>query len=584
MHRWLSPPVYADEYLAFSGRILHYTLLLLLALSVIAFPFTSVTLQRVSVVGVMTLFGLCYVFSKTGRLRIASLIFLIGLWSIITFAAFNLNGVRNSSLVSYVIIIIYSAILLSRWALLTATAASILSVLILALGESAGVLPIQTTPLFLSDRLFQLIATYGATGILLFTAERVIRGSIARARQQEQLLIERNKSLEAEILERRRVEASLRASEEKYRIVFENNAMLCAVYDREGRIQLVNDVVAQFFNTTRADLEGKTLYDIFTKEDADYAIMQQQRVLDSGVAEISEGVSTLPTGKTVHFLRHIMPLPNIVDASAQPTQVLVITTDLTAQKLAEQQERELAFAREKNAFFTDFLSTVSHDLKTPLSVMNTSLYLIQRSSDLFYRQEKLDQLKIQVALLEKYIQDMLTISRLEHLPELVTQAFDLNVLVKMVVDMLRPRADKKAINVRFVPGDAALVVTADAEQVQRMLVNLIENAINYTPVSGQVDILTAFETDYIVFEVRDTGIGISAEDLPHVFDRFYRAEEARSTEASGTGLGLAIVRKIVEMHHASIEVHSEAGHGTTFRVKFPDVAPLEIMPSLDGVP
>jgi signal transduction histidine kinase len=116
-------------------------------------------------------------------------------------------------------------------------------------------------------------------------------------------------------------------------------------------------------------------------------------------------------------------------------------------------------------------------------------------------------------------------------------------------------------------------VQGDQEQLRRMLMNLIENAVNYTPVGGQISIQTALIDERVGLEVSDSGIGIAAEELPQIFDRFYRATNARSSANSGTGLGLAIVKKIVDMHAATIEVHSAAGEGTRFQIQFPAQPP-----------
>jgi signal transduction histidine kinase len=118
-------------------------------------------------------------------------------------------------------------------------------------------------------------------------------------------------------------------------------------------------------------------------------------------------------------------------------------------------------------------------------------------------------------------------------------------------------------------------VHLDQSQIERVLVNLVSNAINYTPENKAINIETVVEAQAVVIRVTDQGMGISAEDLPHVFDRFYRTAEARESLLSGTGLGLAITKQIVEMHSGSISVTSEPGQGSTFTV----CLPLQARPS-----
>jgi two-component system phosphate regulon sensor histidine kinase PhoR len=175
--------------------------------------------------------------------------------------------------------------------------------------------------------------------------------------------------------------------------------------------------------------------------------------------------------------------------------------------------------------------------------------------------------------MDRYIQDMLTISRLEHLPVQGFQQLDLNLLVEQVFDLLRPRTEGKNLLCQFDKQPDLPLVQGDQEQCRRMLLNLIENAVNYTPSGGQIKVRTYSRAAQVALEVIDSGIGIEAEAIPHIFDRFYRSSSAMAFEHGGTGLGLAIVHKIVEMHKASIEVQSRPGEGTSFCVTFQTDAP-----------
>jgi signal transduction histidine kinase len=112
-------------------------------------------------------------------------------------------------------------------------------------------------------------------------------------------------------------------------------------------------------------------------------------------------------------------------------------------------------------------------------------------------------------------------------------------------------------------------VMGGVTELQRALRHLILNALNYTPDGGRIDMATFHQDDHVVFEVRDNGIGISDAELPFIFERFYRADKARSTDTGGSGLGLTIAKKIIEAHQGNIEVESTPGEGTTFRVSLP---------------
>jgi two-component system phosphate regulon sensor histidine kinase PhoR len=566
MRNWFAVPLRDNEYETFAARVLHYTLLLLFCVALLFVFFTSSLSQLIFIPVMLGILGGCYYLLHTGRFRLSSLIFLIGFWLVITIASFSINGIRNASISSYAIVITYSAILLNNRAVTMFTGMSILAAAILAVGETQGMLPLRTTPLYLADRFFQQLALFGATGILLYAASRVIRTSFQRAQENQQALLERNQELEAQIAERQRTEANLRVSEEKYRLLFENTPVMAGVYAQDGEIILLNNAAAQTLGGTPETLRGRNLRDVLSAEDGEDALRDQAQVIAERRAKLIESDATLPNGREIYFLRHIMPLPNVA-------QVLVLTIDMTEKYRAEQRERELALARERNAFLAEFFSTLSHDLKTPLAVMTTSLYLLEHAQTAQQREEKTKSINEQIALMDSYIQDMLAISRLEHLPTFNFEMLDLNPLVEQVVDLLRPRMERKQLLCDFSAQPDLPPIRGDREQLRRMLTNLIENAVNYTSAGGQVNVKLYAANEHVALEVRDNGIGIHPDAVPHIFERFFRAPNARESESRGTGLGLAIVKKIVEAHKATIEVNSQPGEGTTFCIHFP-IAPL----------
>jgi PAS domain S-box-containing protein len=556
MRQWFALPQFENEYETFAARVLHHTLLLLMGVVVTFVFFVSSPAQLVFIPFILGVFGGCYYLLHTGRLRLASMIFVSGLWSVITLASFSINGIRNSSISSYAIVIIYAAVLFRSRPVIIFTIMSILSVMILAAGETTGILPLRTTPLYLADRLFQMIALFSAAGILLTATSHFLRQSLERVRRHEAMLLQRNRELERTLSE-------LRLSEEKYRLLFENISVQAVVYGQDGEIILANRVAAGIVGSTPEAIRGRNLREFFPSEVVEAALQDHARVMAEGKAMVIESRLSMLNGAEVYALRHLIPLPG------SPPQMLSIITDLTEKHLSEQRERELALAQEKNAFLTEFFSTLSHDIKTPLAIMNTSLYLLSRASTPEQREEKIAQISEQVALMDKYIQDMLTISRLEHLPSVNFQELDLNQVIEQVTGMLRPRIESKQLRFEFGKQPGLPVIRGDLEQLQRLATNLIENAVNYTPAGGEVIVRTQADSSRVMLEVVDSGIGIEPAAVPHIFERFFRTKNAKVFNHSGTGLGLAIVKKIAETHRAAIEVQSKPGEGTTFSVQFP---------------
>ena len=220
---------------------------------------------------------------------------------------------------------------------------------------------------------------------------------------------------------------------------------------------------------------------------------------------------------------------------------------------------------------TQFTADASHELRTPVAVMRTRAELSlrkARSAD-EYREviaEVLTELEKTSALIEQ----LMFLARADSGSE------TLHFNPTNVAEVLREACHQgsalaEAKQVAFqeqISGDSVWI-QGDASSLRRLFLILIDNAVKYTPANGQVEVSLHRNNGYAVAEVRDTGIGIAEADLPNVFERFYRADKARSRESGGVGLGLSIGRWITEVHAGSIEVHSSPGRGSSFQIKFP---------------
>jgi two-component system, OmpR family, sensor kinase len=215
-----------------------------------------------------------------------------------------------------------------------------------------------------------------------------------------------------------------------------------------------------------------------------------------------------------------------------------------------------------------FLADVGHELRTPLTVIkgNTSLMRILGSMD----EESLGSIESEVDRLTRLVGDLLLLAQAESgkIP-LAHQVVELDTLVLEVMNQMRVLAQDR-IRMRLGDMDQVLVC-GDRDRLKQVLVNLVGNAINYTPASGEVVVSLGKEQNQARLTVSDTGPGISPEDLPHVFERFYRGEKSRtrSKDGKGFGLGLSIAYWIVRNHDGRIEVDSKVGSGTTFCIWLP---------------
>lgn len=250
----------------------------------------------------------------------------------------------------------------------------------------------------------------------------------------------------------------------------------------------------------------------------------------------------------------------------------VALVDITDRKLREESERELALEHERVELLTHLISDISHDLKNPLTSIQTSLYLVEKHTDPVHRKQKLDNIKEQTLRLEWLVRDLLTLSQLDSGIVTLHDTIDLNQMLRDIERRLRVAGEQKNLHFALDLSAGLPSLVANEGELNRAFTNLIDNAITYTPEGGKVTLRSCVIDKGIVIEVCDTGIGIAPEELPHLFERFYRSAEARAVNQNGSGLGLAIVKKIVEKYGGSIQVESTSGQGTTFRVIFPLVA------------
>jgi heavy metal sensor kinase len=218
-----------------------------------------------------------------------------------------------------------------------------------------------------------------------------------------------------------------------------------------------------------------------------------------------------------------------------------------------------------------FLADASHELRTPLTVIKGELQELAGESALTKRdlRERVGSVLEEVARLEHLVSGLLVLSRLDAgEPQGDWADVDLAELASSTADQMRLMADDRGIEIEF-SALRKVLVRGDRARLKQIVVNLLDNAIRFTKRGGTVWLRTATDDTCSVLEVSDTGIGIPSDSIPHVFDRFYRVDEARSREDGGAGLGLSIVKSICSAHGAEIEVESRVEAGSCFRVTFP---------------
>ena len=220
----------------------------------------------------------------------------------------------------------------------------------------------------------------------------------------------------------------------------------------------------------------------------------------------------------------------------------------------------------------DFVANVSHELRTPLASIKSVIETLQSGAlnEEAVAQDFLSRADAEVDRMVQIVEELLELSRLEsgQVP-LAKEPVDMGSVLSRAVERLRPQAEKKGLSLTLEQAPDLPPVIGDADRLERVALNLIHNAIKFTPDGGSVGVSATLAEAAIKVEVSDSGTGIAAEDLPRIFERFYKADRARGSGSGGTGLGLAVVKHIVEAHGGTVSVESQEGHGSTFRLSLP---------------
>ena len=318
------------------------------------------------------------------------------------------------------------------------------------------------------------------------------------------------------------------------------------IVTRDGKIELMNQAAGSMFGVESANVEGQE----FIKT------MQLYQL-----AELWQ--NTLKNGKDqssfIEFKarkKYLFGMSTFLSTLKEGT-ILILIQDRT-------KNRQLEDMRQ------NFVSNVSHELRTPLTTMKALTETLQQciESEPQAAQHFLNLMDVEIDKLTQMVLELLDLSRIES-GRIEMNKTSVNVLdiLTQPVERMRLQADRARLGLKIECPETLPAIYVDAEQMERVLLNIIHNAIKYTSPGGSITLSVEVIEQEMVIKINDTGEGISEQDLPRIFERFYKTDQARSS--GGTGLGLAIAKHIVEAHHGHIWVESKKGVGSTFFIALP---------------
>jgi PAS domain S-box-containing protein len=484
--------------------------------------------------GLITILSLTLL--KRGHLRLAMHSFIWAAWAINAYSAFTSIGVYTPAYLVVIILVILAGLGLSWRNTIFFTSVVVGFGLILVYGHSQGW--IATPQGHNLNPLAMWLTTSSISIVLAYVVITVRETSFA-------------------MMER------LRRDQALYRAIVEDQTEFIVRWKAGGIRTFANGAYLRYFGITEDQALGTNFFPHINEDDRNWVNGKIARLSLQNPIDIGEHRVIRPDGTEGWQEWSDRAL---FDNAGNLLEYQSVGRDITAIKELEERQRELNLAKEREEFLRDFLSTMSHDLQTPLSVMRTNLYMLKKSPD--KSPERIEKIDKQIDKLSSMIADILTVARLEHLPDLEHQPNNIANLLENSINPLRDEARAKNIELEMAELPFSVTIEADATEFQRAISNLISNAIKYTPEGGKICVEIQQDKDKLLIEIIDSGIGIDDEDLPHIFERFYRAKNAKNFE-KGTGLGLAIVQRIVELHHGTISVKSHLGEGSRFIISLP---------------
>ena len=325
--------------------------------------------------------------------------------------------------------------------------------------------------------------------------------------------------------------------------------------DRSENVISINQAAAALFNVKPAEIQGKNIKEFVGKSDILHFVNKTM----SGYKTIEEDIVFSDQENKVRYLQaHGTRLRNL---GGQHYGALIVLNDITRLQRLEEVRR-------------DFVANVSHELKTPITSIKgfVETLLDGALEDPQDTERFLGIINKQTDRLNSIVDDLLTLSRLEQegkdKAELIFQKEQLSEILHSAIDACKVDAEDKNIEVKVTcPKD--LLVFVNGALLEQAIINLVVNSIKYSDEDSKVDVEADRDNGEVVISVRDFGVGIAAEHLPRLFERFYRSDKARSRKLGGTGLGLAIVKHIVQVHEGSVTVESTPGKATVFSIRLP---------------
>jgi PAS domain S-box-containing protein len=365
-------------------------------------------------------------------------------------------------------------------------------------------------------------------------------------------------------------EKRLRKSEKKYRDLVEGIDEGVWAIDENANTVFVNRAMAEMLGYAPEEMLGRHLFSFIDESEIEKAKSDLEK-RKSGISEKHEFEFLRKDGSGINT--HLTTAPVIDDAGNYRGAVAAVM-DITDKKRIENdllRAKEIAETASKSK--SDFLANMSHELRTPLNaIIGFSEFMLKADSEGLTKNhiEYLERIYSAGQHLLSLINDILDLSRIEAgKMELFAENIDLPGTLEYCMTMFREKARNHRIKMTLAADEAPKIIRADLRKLKQIIINLLSNALKFTPDGGEIHVSASQNDGYVQISVRDSGIGLKPEDMERIFAPFERAGEDGNTNIEGTGLGLSMVKRLVELHGGSVCAESAPGEGSAFYFTIP---------------
>ncbi len=369
-----------------------------------------------------------------------------------------------------------------------------------------------------------------------------------------------------DMTEQKEAQSALEESEERFRQIAENVHEVFYIHDPKAlKLIYVSPAYETIWGRKTEDilLDNTDFIKAIHPDDVQRVVNALRIEMEGGPLFNDEYRIIRPDGK----IRHIWARDNALwNDAGEIYRIIGIAEDITERKLAEKQMLEITLERERVRILSDFINDASHEFRTPLSIINTKLYLLGRTEDEERRAGYMQNIRDQIDDIVTLLESLVLMSKLD-LSDNSLMNVQLDEVLHLLGNEMTESAAARDMTLTYELTETTPPIFGNFENIYRVFSNILENALRYTPPGGYITVRKYMEELSVVIEIEDNGQGIAADEMPQIFKSFFRGDAAHTTR--GFGLGLPLAQRIIESYHGRIEVTSEVGKGSIFRVFLP---------------